>query len=407
MELLSQPAFGQLLRRLRTERGLSQADLVGPGVSASYVSRLESGARAVTAQAATHLAERMGVPLSVFEGGTKSRRAAVLFASGITALDDGKLDEAVRELTAAAAAAPGEGPDFTWQVLWHLAKAHARVGDKRAQRECLARLRPLVAELGISTLEVHVLAGIAGCDRTLGDVDSAVSAARQALAIAEDTSASDRVEALLALVAAETEAGRLNEAADHTVRLLAEAEGTSGGQRVRALWTASMVHGRRGSEETSLTLLEEALSSADAQNDLLTWARLRLAAVSLHLRVHRSVTAAAEQWCQEAETALGMIGMPQHLVELRALQARIAFHRGDFEGCAELCRQVLAEPGSLSYHDRVRTEVLLHQAEASAGSIDAAAAELRRIAEDVTRSGNLDLAAEAWKALAEGLVRSN
>lgn len=407
MELLSQPAFGRLLRKLRTERGLSQADLVGAGVSASYVSRLESGARAVTVQAATLLAERLGVPVGVFEGAVDSRRTAALLAAGITGLEDGKVTEAVRDLTAAAAAIPGESSDLNWQVLWHLAKAYGRTGDTRAQRDTLARLRPVAADLGIDTLVVHVLTAMAGCDRTLGDVESAIALAREALTVAERTTGSDRADALLALTASEAEAGRLTEATDHADLLVAEVEKTSGGRRISALWTAAMVYARRGADDRSLPLLEEALAGADARSDLLTWARLRLAAVSLHLRIHESVTPAAEHWCQEAEIALNMIGAPRHLVELQAIQARIAFYRGDFATAAELSDTALLSPDALSYHDRIRTEILLHQSLASAGSLDSSVAELRRIADEVTRSGNLDLAAEAWKALAEGVVRGS
>src|ERR1051325_8563674 len=36
---------GERLRRLRAERGLSQRDLAGPGVSYAYISRIEAGAR--------------------------------------------------------------------------------------------------------------------------------------------------------------------------------------------------------------------------------------------------------------------------------------------------------------------------------------------------------------------------
>ena len=40
--------FGALLRQLRTQRGLTQSDLAGPGISASYLSMLEHGKRKPT-----------------------------------------------------------------------------------------------------------------------------------------------------------------------------------------------------------------------------------------------------------------------------------------------------------------------------------------------------------------------
>ena len=51
---------GQRLRQLRTERGLSQRDLAGPGCSYAYISRIEAGARRPSAKALQHLASKLG-----------------------------------------------------------------------------------------------------------------------------------------------------------------------------------------------------------------------------------------------------------------------------------------------------------------------------------------------------------
>ncbi|MER6525828.1 helix-turn-helix transcriptional regulator [Streptomyces sp. NPDC001508] len=402
--MLSQPAFGRLLRRLRIERGLSQADLAGPGVSASYVSRLESGDRPATEAAAVHLAERLGVDVQAFAGAPGADRAMSLLASGMAALDDGSAADAVRDLTEAARATPDDAPDTAWQTLWHLAKAHALLGDREEQRRVLLRLRPLLTAQGMTALEAHALAATAECDRALGDVDSAILRAREAVALAGGEGAAGSLEALLVLASSEVEAGRLSEAAEHADLLLARSAGATGGQRTRILWTASTVRARRGAEQESLALLEEAVAGADAQQDLLAWARLRLAAVAQHLRVHGRLAPDAVAWFDEARSALRMIGLPQHLTEVRALEARIAFSEGDHTAAAALSRGVVEEPGALSFHDRIRAEILLYQAEAATGSFETAVRELRRLADEVTRSGNLDLAAEAWKALAEGAV---
>ncbi|WP_335934747.1 helix-turn-helix domain-containing protein [Streptomyces sp. PTD5-9] len=404
---MGQPEFGRLLRRLRVERGLSQADLMGPKVSASYVSRLESGGRAVTPQAAAHLAERLGVTIDVFQvaaGAVGADRAPALLAAAVTALDDGAPADAVRLLTTCAAL-PDVSADHAWQVLWYLARGHERLGDVRAQRDVLERLRSVAHESGIAHLRVRVLAALSGCDRVLGETESAVSRAREALTVATGAGGADQAEALLALAAAEESAGRLGEAEEHAGLLLERAGEMSGGRRARALWTAAAVHAARDAHERALPLLEEALGFADARGDLLLWARLRLAAVSAYVEVHGTVSADAERWCQEAETALAMMDGAGYLSELWAVRARIAFHRGDPAAAIGLCREALGASGTMSHHDRVRTEILLHEAELAAGAGESAAAELRRIAEETTRSGNLGLATRAWKALAEAAVQ--
>ena len=45
MESSSVESVGQRLRRLRSERGLSQRELSEPGVSYAYISRIEAGTR--------------------------------------------------------------------------------------------------------------------------------------------------------------------------------------------------------------------------------------------------------------------------------------------------------------------------------------------------------------------------
>ncbi|MEV0781796.1 helix-turn-helix transcriptional regulator [Streptomyces sp. NPDC050423] len=412
MELLAQPEFGRLLRRLRAERGLSQADLVGPKVSASYVSRLESGGRAVTPQAAAHLAERLGIAIDVFRiaaGAVSADRAPALLAEAVAALDDGAPAEAVRLLTTCAAL-PDVSADHTWQVLWYLARAHERLGDVRARRDTLERLRPVAQESGITPLRVRVLAGLSGCDLALGESESAVARGREALAVATGAGAADaeRAEALLAVAAAEVATGRLGEAEEHAGLLLERTAEMSGRRRARALWTVAAVHMARDAHHRALPLLEEALGAADARGDLLLWARLRLAAVSAYVEVHGALAADPERWCREAETALAMMDDGAgYLCELWVVQARVAFHRGEFAAAARLCRDALTGSGAMNRHDRVRTEILLYEAELADGAGESAAAELRRIAEEATRSGSLDLATRAWKALAQAALRGN
>src|SRR5438105_12467436 len=62
---------GQRLRRLRRERGLSQRDLSGPGVSYAYISRIEAGARRPSVKALRLLARKLGVTAQYLETGSE------------------------------------------------------------------------------------------------------------------------------------------------------------------------------------------------------------------------------------------------------------------------------------------------------------------------------------------------
>ncbi|TMK95576.1 MAG: helix-turn-helix domain-containing protein, partial [Actinobacteria bacterium] len=62
-------SIGARIRRLRLERGLSQRELSGPGVSYAYVSRIEAGQRDPSLKALRILARKLGVSLENLETG--------------------------------------------------------------------------------------------------------------------------------------------------------------------------------------------------------------------------------------------------------------------------------------------------------------------------------------------------
>jgi transcriptional regulator with XRE-family HTH domain len=64
-------AIGARLRRLRTERGLSQRELSTLGVSYAYISRIEAGSRNPSVKALRMLAEKLGVPEEYLEYGER------------------------------------------------------------------------------------------------------------------------------------------------------------------------------------------------------------------------------------------------------------------------------------------------------------------------------------------------
>src|SRR5919201_5866168 len=61
--------IGQRLRRLRTDRGLSQRELSSRGVSYAYISRIEAGSRNPSVKALRMLAAKLGVPEEYLEYG--------------------------------------------------------------------------------------------------------------------------------------------------------------------------------------------------------------------------------------------------------------------------------------------------------------------------------------------------
>src|SRR5437867_7009254 len=68
--------IGQRLRRLRTERRLSQRELSSPGVSYAYISRIEAGTRQPSVKALRMLARKLGVSAGYLETGSELTEAA-------------------------------------------------------------------------------------------------------------------------------------------------------------------------------------------------------------------------------------------------------------------------------------------------------------------------------------------
>jgi transcriptional regulator with XRE-family HTH domain len=61
--------IGQRLKRLRTERGLSQKEISGPGASNAHISQIERGKRRATTDALRPLADKLGITLEHLETG--------------------------------------------------------------------------------------------------------------------------------------------------------------------------------------------------------------------------------------------------------------------------------------------------------------------------------------------------
>lgn len=66
---MAKETLAQRLRRLRHEQGLTMNDLAEPGVSASYICRIEEGTRTPSAKALVKLAAKLGVTPAELEHG--------------------------------------------------------------------------------------------------------------------------------------------------------------------------------------------------------------------------------------------------------------------------------------------------------------------------------------------------
>ncbi|MFI9170083.1 helix-turn-helix domain-containing protein [Streptomyces lincolnensis] len=410
--MLEQPHFGRRLKELRLQRGLSQSALAGDEMSTGYVSRLESGTRQPTERVVSHLAKTLDASPAVFE-----QPVAPPLAHAIASAVSCPLGGSTSELAAAIDADSGSSPTLRWQALWQLADMHGepdesgRADDPDVTRDLSNRLAELV-ELGDRMaqpeLRTRARARLARHLRHTGDNQQALRYAVEAdeLAVRHTLPTTDAMDALLVRVAAEAEAGLLAEACVCAERLLTLAKGAPAPLVARALWAVGTVRARKGDHTTARLLLDDAISTLDGRDGIVLWIRLRLALASLCLQQPVPDARTARERLAEAEPIIKVLGAPRHHQEAQSLQAHIAFTEGRLDDARLLCREVLADTPRLAFRDRVRLHALFHQVQIRQGETEPGIDGLRTLAAEAQGSGNMDLAAAIWQALAEALADS-
>ena len=231
-EILRQPEFGHRLRALRVERGISQSALAGAGMSAGYLSRLESGARPPTPRVVELLGERLNVPLSVFEEAADAPVEEVaaeltsslsqILAAVISSTDRRELGATISD---ALQSREHFDPALRWQALWLLASIRRDEGRLAEERELLTELTALSEEIGAPVLLARARSELSRCFGVLGEKGRALDLARAAREVADGLTVTDKAGTLQVLIAAETESGLLAEGRAHSDELLGELYG--------------------------------------------------------------------------------------------------------------------------------------------------------------------------------------
>ncbi|MFX4290875.1 helix-turn-helix domain-containing protein [Streptomyces bohaiensis] len=406
--MLDQPGFGRRLRQLRMQQGRTQAELTGPGMSAAYLSRLESGARVPTQRAAGYLAERLGVPVEVFADRTGDDLSDVV--ATLAFRPDSERDEEMRDLlTEALARAADAAPATRWQALAMLAELNAFLGDFADEQQVLEDLDALSEELGRPVLQVYTKQRVARCARNRGDVGLTRRAVRQALELVERhqvrVPTADLLRSRLLLVSAEAELGNVAEAMQLSLDVLGDLPPGRGALAAEAYWTVAVVCTRQGEAEAALRHLDTAIDALDSREDVTLWMRLRLGAASLCLQSLPPRPEQAQELLTAVEPIMEFAGPPRHRQEFLFLRALLAFQQGDSAAASELVGKARAGLQHFTYRDRVRFRILQERLAAHAGDAHAVA-RLNELATEVQRTQMPELASEVYRAATECAVEA-
>lgn len=291
--MVDSATVGRRIAELRQRRGLTQAQLAGSRLSASYVSLIEAGRRMPSPAVVVYLAQVLGCSAAQLTGeegppGAPQvelliRRAEMEGASGFPAIALDRFEEAAK--LAAGLAAP---------ALVNRARAGraksleqlGRLGEAAAAWEQLIDASRLDA---VNGLETTAIVGLCRCLREAGDLDRAIavgeaywSSTRSALS---PPGSEDAIVIGATLLGAYLELQDMERCQALSAELmdLADESYTSRGSGA-AYWNAALVAEAEGRVSEALWFAERARASFAETEDVRNRARLQVALGGLHLR---------------------------------------------------------------------------------------------------------------------------
>jgi transcriptional regulator with XRE-family HTH domain len=339
-------AVGVRLRRLRHERGLSQRELAGPGVSYAYISRIEAGTRRPSVKALRTLARKLGVSPEFLETGSELR-----------AVDERELRLADAELRLRIGGEPAAARDAFAELLREAEDA----GDTASAVRAEIGLGLVAAQLNEpSNAAAHLQRAVdSGSVGPLDRPDAFSTLARIYSLLNEDARAIELLELCLRetdgedsehlaayvryagyLSAALTDKGDLARAEEVLRDALSHGEdATDAYTRVRLYWSVARLAEAEGRPTRALDFARRALALLEATEDTHHLARAHL--LCAWIMGLEEKTEEAQPHLERAEALLGETGDATDIAMLRVEQAKHAAQLGDGELSVSNARQAL------------------------------------------------------------------
>lgn len=405
---------GDRIRRLRRERGLTQAALGGGRFSESYISLIESGRREATPEVLAHLAEALGCSVGALLGVEQAPDAAeaeMLIRRGEWETSSGRPESAIAHLTRGVTLAEQLNlPALATRGKAGLAKALEIAGRLT---DAVAVWEGLVADAAGDPRNgwwAAATVGLSRCCREIGDLDRAIQVGEQFWQSAGHSGGAAKegleevVVAGATLLTAYLELGDQNRSRELAAELvdLAEYTGTPMATGA-AYWNAALAAQADGRMADALRLAEKAQASLAQTEDVRNKARLQTALAGLHLRVRPPAIEDAIRLLQDAEPVLAQFGNAVDVSYCRTELARAYLQLLDYERAREIAATTIAELDSAgeSRIESSRTLMVLSAAESGLGNKTAAHEAIHRAADLLEQAGANRQAASSWTELAE------
>lgn len=404
------PSFGQRLRARRVAAGLSQADVAGPGVSASYVSLLEAGKRVPTPAVVDHLARRLSCSADyLLTGVDPSVRERVTLAVryGELALGNGEPDDALRYV-ATVLASVDAGPELTRQAQTVQARALEALGRLEEAAQLLDSLARRAAEEGRWDEHLARTIDLVRCHQEAGDVAYALDLGLAALERVRrlGLAGSDvYAELVSTVVGAYYVRGDLLKAGQLAAEALSDVQ-ARGSARARGavLWNASLVAEANDNLADALVLAERAVALFAEGADARALARLRVAYGWLLLRSDPPAPEPARQVLEAALEALRDVGSVIDIAYCETELARCLLALGRADEALSLTEQALGRYPYATRLEAAATRLVRARVLLATGRRDEAIEDYRRAAAQLAALEVSRHAAAAWRELADAFT---
>lgn len=306
--------FGANLRRLRSQRAISQTDLGGDRFSASYISHLERGTRRPSAEVVSFLAERLAVPVDDLLDDLPDADVSATVSQVL-------MYEALSRHEYVTVEREAAGDQFA--VLQVSAQAQLEQGDlvgcldttEDLLQSRVASSSPVLRAVALSTRSRALRA-----DGQLLAARAAATEAVEATRAAVDCPAEVVVAARTAEIAALAERGEtaaLAPATEELARLAAELHDSH--TRALAAWSVGNVRFTEGRYDEAIAWHDDAARLLRPEASLRAWARFHKA--SAELRIEAGFDTDVDAMIERAEHGLAIVGNADDLAELELLRA--------------------------------------------------------------------------------------
>jgi transcriptional regulator with XRE-family HTH domain len=400
---------GARIRRLRRAAGMSQAELAGDGLSASYISLLEAGKRVPSAEVLAQLARRLGCDPSELSGAPAEisvNEFQVELKYAEMALNNGDADasfKAYRTLQEKVSFA--DRPEVWYKAEYGMARSLERAGRLE---EAATRFESLhAASLDSPDLvpRLPTVIALCRCYRELGDLSHAIEVAEATLAELEKLRLGPTVigvELLSTLVGVYMERGDMHRAAYLATQAIEQA-GTVTDSRAlgAAYWNASVVMHRNGNTADALSLVEKALAIYAEGEDQRALARLRNAYAMVLLQSETAQPELARDVLDQSLTSLREVGSSVDVAYCLSALAQVELRLGNAEAAIGHAEQALELLGTEHRLQSARNHLVLAAARLALGDREAAQNAYERGALMLEASEANRQAAFAWAELAE------